>query len=129
MLWRYHLGAHKTATTHIQEVLRSQRLKLREQGIRYIPLDELRSATYEILESTRFPKLKFDLLRFGAPKATILSEENFMGYPIEACSFPLYPRMEHRLEIIKRRPAVAFLAIRNPADFAASVYSEAARRH
>jgi hypothetical protein len=127
--WRYHLGVHKTATTHIQEVLKSQRQALRSHDIRYIPLDELRRATHELLDSHRLPRLRFGLVGRRPAFVTIISEENFLGDAFDACSFPIYPRLERRLEIVARSNSVAFMAIRNPTDFAASVFSEALRHH
>ena len=36
--WRIHIGAHKTATTHLQQTLAAIRPRLVEQGIDPIPL-------------------------------------------------------------------------------------------
>src|ERR671915_2577538 len=35
--WRIHIGAHKTATTHLQETLTALRPALAAQGVDYIP--------------------------------------------------------------------------------------------
>lgn len=127
MLWRYHLGVHKTATTHLQAVLRSQREQLLARGIDYIPLEELRDVIEPILWTRAFPRLRFRrLVRSSAPVA-IVSEENWLGRSEEGCVFPLYPALERRLTVVARPNSVAFLSIRNPADFAASAYSEALR--
>jgi hypothetical protein len=40
--WRIHLGAHKTATTHLQETLTAVRPALAERGIDFIPNQRVR---------------------------------------------------------------------------------------
>ena len=42
--WRIHIGAHKTATTHLQQTLAAIRPRLVEQGIDPIPLAALRAS-------------------------------------------------------------------------------------
>ena len=42
--WRIHIGAHKTATTHLQQTLAAIRARLVEQGIDPIPLAALRAS-------------------------------------------------------------------------------------
>lgn len=133
MEWRLHLGAHKTATTHLQLTLGAARDELLKRGIDYIPLDRLRPPTDRVLKAERFFRAwKFKRavspLMSGASIA-ILSEENWLGYPFEACRFPPYQDAGTRLGAIKGLGGKfsAFLAIRNPADFAASVYAETMR--
>jgi len=127
MLWRYHLGVHKTATTHVQKVLESQREKLLAQGFDYVPLAQLRPRTAEIFWKRAFRKLRFRRAVGSSASVMILSEENWLGSIEDACTYPIYPNLEDRLSIMPRKNAVAFLAVRNPADFAASAYSEAMR--
>lgn len=127
MEWRYHFGCHKTATTHLQMTLDGADLK----GTAYIPLDKIRAATDPILKHGKRWR-KFRIYRAVKRLAmwsdsVIVSEENLLGYPKDACDFPLYPELEDRLACLPRTDAKAFLAIRHPADFAASIYSEAMR--
>ena len=44
--WRIHIGAHKTATTHLQQTLAAIRPRLVEQGIDPIPLAALRASGF-----------------------------------------------------------------------------------
>src|SRR5687768_13226109 len=92
MHWRLHLGAHKTATTHLQLSLEAIRPELARQGIDYIPLDDLRSATHLNFDwAKRFKghKLKRDIRSVSnGLETTILSEENWIGFPDEACVYP-----------------------------------------
>lgn len=131
MQWRYHLGFHKTATTHLQKTLEASRSELAEKRIAYIPLHDIRAATAPILKrQKRLRKWRFrNAVKKLAPGAdiVIVSEENLLGYPRDACTFPLYPGLEGRLSCLPRSECEAFLAVRNPADFATSIYSEAMR--
>lgn len=128
--WHLHLGAHKTATTHIQQTLAAASL---QAG--FVPLKELRSATSELFETRRtIAKLKFPpavKALVGRCELAVLSEENWLGQAWEGCAFPPYAELDQRLDIVGtlRGPKRAFLAIRHPADYAASVYSEALRHH
>jgi hypothetical protein len=125
--WRYHLGVHKTATTHLQKVLFSQRAELLAQGINYIPMEELRSVTDPIFWKLVLRQWHFRRAIRSAAPVTILSEENWLGYVQDACVHPIYPNLEKRLRIVSQTDAIAFLSIRNPAEFAASAFSEALR--
>lgn len=135
MHWRLHLGVHKTATTHLQLSLEAIRPHLAQQGIDFIPLDELRNATALDFDwSKRFKGFKFRRAVRSVSSGlntTILSEENWLGHPYEGCAFPPYPRAEERLKTIAKLGGTfsVFLAVRNPAQFAASIYSEAMRHH
>lgn len=125
--WRYHLGVHKTATTHIQRVLKSQREELLAKGIDYTPLEELRSLTEPIFWKRAFRKRRFRRATRSDAPVVLLSEENWLGPIEDTCICPVYPNLERRLKTISRTNAIAFLSVRNPADFAASAYSEALR--
>ena len=135
MHWRLHLGVHKTATTHLQLSLESIRSSLAQQGVDYIPLDVLRSATAKDFDhAKRFKAFKFRRAIRSVTSGlnvTILSEENWLGHPYEGCQFPPYPRASERLGVIAKLGGTfsAFLSVRNPAQFAASIYSEAMRHH
>lgn len=133
MQWRLHLGAHKTATTHLQLTLNIVRHQLKAKGTDYIPLGELRDATDPVLKQERyFRAMKFRrALRplLNGSRSVILSEENFLGYPYQGCSFPPYQGAGERLDVIRKLGGdfVVFLSVRHPAQFAASIYAEAMR--
>lgn len=135
MHWRLHLGVHKTATTHLQLSLEAIRPQLAEQGVDFIPLDELRAATHLNFDwAKRFKGFKFkrDVRSVtNGLETVILSEENWLGHPYEGCRFPPYPRTEERLKVIAKLGGTfsVFLAVRDPGQFVPSIYSEALRHH
>ncbi|MEP5938289.1 MAG: hypothetical protein ABJ239_08180 [Erythrobacter sp.] len=127
--WRFHLGVHKTATTHLQEVLYSQKERLAEQGIDYIPTADLRSATRDVFHKRYFRRTRVRMNIRSKLPVTILSEENWLGDAKDGCMQVMYPGLERRLRAVFRPHSVAFLAVRHPADFASSLYAEALRHH
>lgn len=114
MIWHIHLGAHKTASTHLQRTLEALNLMP--------PHREQREASSAIFSK-------------GVPLAelfdkTVLSEENWLGEINEACSFPPYPRL--RRNMARLRDATggsghAFLSVRHPASFISATYGQALR--
>ena len=129
--WHLHLGVHKTATTHIQQTLVAAKL----QAVSVVPLSILRPATQPVLDHGRFFKgsrFKKSVAQLvGKQTRIVLSEENWLGHAHEGCAFPPYPNAMRRLKAVKALNGnkQAFLAVRHPADFAASIYSEAIRHH
>jgi hypothetical protein len=130
-----HVGAHKTATTHLQKSLqKSHRLLARGRVAFYGPrflrkpengLDTLFSRR----EDSR--TLSPDRLRAlaGDAKRLILSEENALGVPLSPM-FPsvLYPAGDTRLEPVLRGldglSVNLFLGIREPSGWLASLYRQ-----
>lgn len=147
--WRVHLGAHKTATTHLQQTLQAIRPALALRGIDPVPLDPLRAAwrlhtqrylTPQSLARRIHVRLAprpgagalraaMQALRSGPP-VVILSEENLIGETHEAVG-ALYPDAPRRLRLLAPladgAPMHLFLAIRQMDDFLASNYAEALR--
>ena len=93
--WRIHIGAHKTATTHVQEILALMRPQLVERGIDFDPQRTCARSGFAkaLLErrlrrgcpccagrTVRRPRLAdaLDPLRAG-PAALVLSEEKLHG--------------------------------------------------
>ncbi len=141
--WRIHLGVHKTATTHLQQVLEALGPTLTSKGIGHVPTDILRASTGDILRPPGFRRRLMGArpislgemlgnLNDGEDRV-ILSEENWIGEAWEGCEAPPYKQMEHRLENLKDLPdgdrVHFFLSIRNPGEFATSVIAEALRHH
>lgn len=107
--WRIHIGAHKTATTHVQEILARMRPQLVERGIDFIPnltvrRSGLAKALFARRLATRVPGLRgrtvaalmtehLDPLRADTP-ALVLSEEKLMGGSLNVFSDPVYPQIE-----------------------------------
>ncbi|MDD5272720.1 MAG: hypothetical protein PHU14_08390 [Methylovulum sp.] len=146
-----HLGAHKTATTFIQNNLARQQPWLREQQIAYIPLATLRqhftpsfwaltqaqTADQAALIGQLCATLLADIHASGFdPEHTrllVLSEENLLG-ALGSLNHKgvLYPELAKRMQLLAQVFAgcdvQAFLAIRNYRDFYASAYAETLRQ-
>lgn len=130
--WRIHLGAHKTATTHVQEMLARMQPQLRARGIDFVPNDVVRRtglakalATRRV--ATRVPFLRgrtvqglmashLDPHRQGG-ETMVLSEEKFLGGSQHVFATPIYPaadRIAPLLASLAGRADVAlFLSIRS----------------
>jgi hypothetical protein len=113
--WRIHIGAHKTATTAVQEILALMRPQLVARGVDFIPNDIVRQsglakALFVRRISTRLPVLRgrtvaalmaeyLDPLRAG-PTAMVLSEEKLMGGSLQVFSDPVYPQIERIIPML-----------------------------
>ncbi len=136
-----HAGAHKTATTHIQKTLSENETLLNEAGITFHGPSTFRApgATLRhMFEIGRRMERPFP----GGPRALlknlaagrgrlIISEENFLGSlnpPDGAFRRHLYPNGPGRLEALFERvapcPIDLFFAVRDPAAFVQSAYSQ-----
>ncbi|MEY8116764.1 hypothetical protein AB9F26_00675 [Falsihalocynthiibacter sp. BN13B15] len=137
-----HLGAHKTATTHLQHSLDANADLLAQSKVIFRgPLDlrgpkKSLQSRFGLLTNTP-PKSK-ELAEqelwalAGGANRLVLSEENFLG-PMWRIKKgrrvpPLYPNSDSQLEKLipyfGGRPLSLFLAVRNPADLIASAYSQ-----
>jgi hypothetical protein len=139
--WRIHIGAHKTATTHVQEILALMRDRLVADGIDFIPNHEVRkSGLAKALNRRRLgfrvPVVRermvkgimadhLDPLRRG-PTTMVLCEEKLLGGSQHIFSVPCYPtaaRMVSLLDALRTGADVTvFLSIRNFADQLPSAY-------
>ena len=140
--WRIHLGAHKTATTHLQQTLQVIRPELIRQGTDVIPTEQLRRVMPQHLRRRNWKlwlggaPMRRDLekalapLRSG-PDRVLLSEENFLGHMHEAVALPIYSQAEWRLRGLAslrgRANLQLFLSIRSMDRFLAASYAEALR--
>lgn len=143
--WRIHLGAHKTATTHLQETLEAMRSGLSEDGVDFIANRDLRKqglarsllkpglaqAYVPLLRRSAMQRvLAQDLapLRSGAP-TVVLSEENLLGSVRRVFSGAIYPRAEISVAMLANLAREAqltfFLSIRSFDKFLPSAYAEA----
>lgn len=134
---RLHVGAHKTATTHLQRTLELHRGVLAGRGIDYLPTRELRSAL--AAERAGLGRLRgrasacrraVERLRHEAPVLAI-SDENLLGGVGAAFACDPYARMEgiagaFARGVVAKRTAI-FLGIRAFDRFWASCYVEALR--
>lgn len=127
--WRIHVGAHKTATTHLQDVMEICGPELLQQGINFIPRDIIRSRIRKIMpkDSWRFiPRnwVRKQMIEHRlAPqhrnmKTIIFSEEVILGNkPADLLLETPYPDIHKRLHFVRhlsRKGTVKlFLSIRS----------------
>lgn len=137
MRFHIHLGAHKTATTHMQLCLGNARRQLRQRGVRYFGPRNLREppGLATALADTARDRLTNHWRAGLAARLTdcrlaVLSEENILGTMAPDLLFgangAIYPaaagRVARLLDFAGGHPATLFLAVRNPTDFVASAY-------
>jgi len=133
-----HIGAHKTATTHLQRSLSDQADALRAVGVRFFGPPYFRNGA---TIATRFG-LKGDVTpdqaqttfarMAGDATRVVISEENFIGTMhnrFAQMAFPLYPEASTRIAAFADRVAAdgvdVFLGLRNPAHYISSCYAQA----
>lgn len=141
--WRVHVGAHKTATTHLQETLTAVRGALAAQGLDYIPNPLLRQRRFARTIWKRRPLARLPLvgprhmrealeavitpLRLG-PDTVVLSEENILGIPDQILRQPFYPQASQSIArlatLAGRAKLVLFLSIRGYDALLPSAYAE-----
>jgi hypothetical protein len=129
-----HLGAHKTASTHLQQALKRARP---EMATRVLVPDDLRKDGLR-LQDWLHPGVQ-DAAHEGALRAAfagagrlVISEENILGQVpgvFHRGAGPLYPRAGERLQKLARvlppGPVTLALALREGTGFLASCYSQA----
>jgi hypothetical protein len=101
--WRIHLGAHKTATTHLQDTLRAHRAAMLPHGVDYIPREDFgplgrrysRPRGWRKMLRSRPLEWQFtrelQRLRRG-PDTVLISDEDLLGYSFDQLTTPLYQR-------------------------------------
>ncbi|WP_386684296.1 hypothetical protein [Loktanella sp. R86503] len=138
-----HLGAHKTATTHLQHSLIAQRIPLWQRGIRTMMPPHLRGGGQSLEALFDLPikrsvtghapdpaQVRDKLV--GRAKRFVVSEENFLGVLQTRqgrVRLPLYPRARERLGMLipvlsPERGVDLCFAIRDPAGFLNSAYGQ-----
>lgn len=139
-----HIGAHKTASSHLQSAMNTNVELLSEDGIRYVGPNYLRRngrnlAAMFRLSWSNAPKPRRGRnrqLQFLAKghERIVFSEENFAGMMANEQGrliLPLYPHAADRVaEFVKAVAPVRvqlFVGIRNPASYVSSAYSQVLR--
>jgi len=139
-----HIGAHKTASTHLQKTLSLNRDILAQQGCVYFGPDRLRR-DLKIPGLHRRPnairhRIKPLLDAIQAEQAMgrrlLLSDENIMGGgpkpPALAQGEVLYPKLQNQmtvlLDALELRDVTVCLALRNPLDLLVSAWGHQFRR-
>jgi mRNA-degrading endonuclease YafQ of YafQ-DinJ toxin-antitoxin module len=144
-----HLGAHKTASTFIQEQLRYNKDTLKNEGIYYVPLwvtrgqflqkfhaivkneDNVDNDVYTELRRQIFKEVEVTVPQ-SKLHTIIISDENILGgLGLLARTGEMYTNIEKRISIVKRifdgDNVKIFFSIRDYNSFYASAYSEAFR--
>lgn len=140
--WRIHVGAHKTATTHMQESLQAQRDWLLAKGLDFLPMRSVRalrlpppSGRYDWRLRLRWPMRRcleqaIVPLRRG-PERVAISEENLIGRPIDLLTYPFYPDACRRLrpyDVLARHAQLhIFLGVRSFEKLLPSAYVQGLR--
>lgn len=126
-----HLGAHKTATTYIQNILTSNYKTLNKKGIYSSTPSELRGGwlDHTLNNNTVNQSDKHQPSKEGL---WIISEENILGVPNDfKTSYEMYPRASNRLltlkETLGNTSITVFLSIRCYHSFYRSCYLEVVR--
>ena len=140
MVLNLHLGAHKTATTHLQLSLRTVQHELRDNGVFYADPAIVRGDNFPLIQglnaapgqrdAERLAGRRFHHLREMYPWL-LCSDENFLGGTHRDVMFgrrgEIYPQGAQRLRKLLRMagggPATLFLSVRDPASFNASAFS------
>ena len=132
-----HLGAHKTASTHLQHSLRMHNELLVKKGIAFYSPPLMRAQNLDYMGrlglTRNSDELPFDVLSEmkQAADKLVISEENFLALahpPSKPADAPLYPRAGRALgKLLKASPDVAFdlfMSVRDYASFYQSLYSQ-----
>lgn len=135
-----HVGAHKTATTHLQQAIRAQRRALLAQGVGFFGPPHFRSHRFPFREVMAWRGAPEALRARHAPglvgrharlSRLVLSEENILGGAHDDEMFEqgrFYPRAGARLARFMAAAGAErvtlFLAVRDPASFLLSAYSQ-----
>ena len=137
---RLHLGAHKTATTHLQRVLTRRTAALARLGVDFVPpealrpvLREARGWRHRLLGRTGARLAAAIEARATGLDVLAISDENLLGDISDVLNPRLYPRLARRLAVLaplaEGREVHLFLAIRPLDRVWASAYAEALRHH
>lgn len=141
--WRIHLGAHKTATTHLQRTLEAHRDRLVAQGVDFLHFRPFRDMAQPYIRPRSWRRRLWglpgalmerrfvhglDRLRRG-PDTVLLSDEDLLGYSEHQLDRPLYPGLRamhlvrHLAEHGER--TTLFLAVRSLDGLLPSAYAQA----
>lgn len=145
--WRIPLGAHKTATTHLQATLAAAAPDLRGSGVAVLPCHAVRPvlrdlgswrATHQLLRPRalarriegRLASLAAEGWEGGGLRVAF-SDENVLGPLVDAMRRRPYPRLARRLgplaAMAQGRPVALFLSIRSFDRVLAGAYATALR--
>ena len=141
----FHIGAHKTASTHLQRCLTRVRYRLAQRGVQVYAPVHLREKGRGLRDRLGLPKssthpgivlapdvraAEVDAL-WQTTHRLVFTEENFTGTLLNRWGnvrTPLYPLAAERLsalsDVLAPDGIEVFLAIRNPTHFLTSAYGQ-----
>lgn len=132
-----HLGAHKTASTHFNRLLRKNSHLTKEHSVTVPKKDEIRSLITRRLSGGNLkdsgPMRDEVVTALGQGGRTLfISDENILGTPNRLVqNGVMYPaagkRVRAALRLLGQQPVELMLAVREPASFAVSSWGEAMR--
>jgi len=136
--WRIHLGAHKTATTHLQHTLRAHRDALVAHDMDFIPHGPMRVLSHRFSRPRGWRSMlrgrplawqfnrELQKQRRG-PATMLISDEDLLGYAYDQLTTPLYgqPKCLHLLKTLARTGRMRlFLGIRSLDGLVPSAYAQ-----
>lgn len=143
---RIHLGAHKTASTYLQETLALNIDASAAAGLVYYPRADFRPMAAELIsrrkarQRSRLARIKARLFASNAdviaqlkeqlaiPYDVTVSEENLLGEAQDCFAGALYPHAATYLRdlaaALPDRPVEIYLAVRSYPNFLSSLYAE-----
>ncbi|MFT4782301.1 MAG: hypothetical protein ACI9IV_000027 [Paracoccaceae bacterium] len=129
-----HLGAHKTASTHFNRLLRKNHALTEAYDLATPKKESIRSLVTRRLGEAPNPEHRALPELLEGRGALFLSDENILGTPNRLFQDGLmYPSAAHRLRgalaILEGGDVELMLAIRDPATFVVSSYGEAMRAY
>jgi len=137
MIIKLYIGAHKTATTHIQGIFEHNKTILKAQNIKISTPTELRKSWLKLFMDCchKNQRAYMAQLKDEAPKngIWILSDENIVGTPYEfmVSNEGMYPNIKKRLLLLKElfpdTKIELFFALRSYETFYRSTYLEVVR--
>jgi len=145
-----HLGAHKTATTYLQDLMGQNQGRIAQSGRAYWLRKQIRGDIeygFRILakremEDGLIAKLAERMTgrseameglrqKLSVPMDAMISEENILGHPYQSLDGRLYPnaktRLRHFREATGIRDCEIFLCVREYSTFLSSLFVEALR--
>lgn len=146
--WRIHVGAHKTATTHLQITLETARFQIKDLGSNFLPHQAARkffsgspygrwssqmAQTMPFVRPVLLQKKTTELLKKLRREAQVtgpmaFSEEDLLGNTLCILEGKLYPnpkKMHMVAQLSRNAPLRIFLTIRSLDGYLPSAYAEA----
>lgn len=137
MKLRIHIGAHKTATTHLQQTLLEHREVLKDRGVDYLPREIFRPLAHDYSRPRSWKARAWPLLKgrfhrqltglLSGPDRVLISDEDLLGYSYDLLRVPLYPDFKamHLVRYLADRyDTELFLGIRSFDGILPSAYAQ-----